>query len=226
MYTNNKKNDSINDTQLSLQGLKPVLKKQSNVTQSLLTCSEPSVFYSIDSTPNVWSESGGSSAITSGLCSSRSSFSSVCSGKSTGSIGVHFNPEIIEIEYQPEYPVSLESYYQEQEEEEEDTLWPLLLQASESLKSSTYTRISSLFSKNLYFYTAQQKHKTHSSNNSLQLFILLISMMKSVVSLTTTWVIYQSLSPLSSWLSVTAKPVDNTAGQSSKQSKKARLTIL
>ncbi|KAI8085643.1 hypothetical protein BDF21DRAFT_415694 [Thamnidium elegans] len=257
MYTNSNKKKNNYDTQSPLQGLKPVLKKQSNVTQSLPSYSEPSIlFYSIDTTTtttftstttaSVWSEYGDSSVTTSGLCSSRSSFSSVCSKSSNHSIGVHFNPEIIEIEYQPEYPVSLESspqsfaYYQEQEEEEEDTLWPLLIQASESLKASTYTRISSLFSKCLYFYTQQQQKHHHSSssssptryssssnnNNSLQLFILMVSMMKSVVSLTTTWLLYQSLSPLSSWLSVTAKPtVSNAAGQSSKQSRKARLIL-
>lgn len=257
MYTNNDKKRTKYDTQSSLQGLKPVLKKQSNVTQSLPTYSEPSsLFYDSIETASVWSEFG-SSATTSGLCSSRSSFSSVCSSKSNHSIGVHFNPEIIEIEYQPEYPVSLESassssfphsyYDSEDDEDETDDLWPLLLQASESLKSSTYTRISTLFSKCLYFYTQQKKHSTSSSsssnittttsslptkyksNNSLQIFILIASMMKSMVSLTTTWVLYQSLSPLSSWLSVTANKttVSNTAGQSSKQqSRKARLIIL
>lgn len=216
MYTNNKKNNCIHDTQSSLQGLKPVLKKQSNVTQLLPTCSD-SLAYAFDPTSSGVSEFG--SPITSGLCSTRSSFSSVCSAKSNTSVGVHFNPEIIEIEYQPEYPVSLDSYYH-QEEEEEDTLWPLLLQASDSLKSSTYTRISSVFSKCLYL---MQQKKPH-SNHSLHMFILMVSMMKSVVSLTTTWVLYQSLSPLSSWLA--PKPLDNTAGQSSKQSKKHRLIIL
>ncbi|GAA5816952.1 hypothetical protein MFLAVUS_010487 [Mucor flavus] len=253
MYTNSSNEKKNNyDTQSPLQGLKPVLKKQSNVTQSLPSYSEHSIlFYAIDTststtftttTASVWSEYADSSVTTSALCSSRSSFSSVSSKSSNHSIGVHFNPEIIEIEYQPEYPVSLESspqsfaYYQEQEEDEEDTLWPLLIQASESLKASTYTRISSLFSKCLYLYTQQQQKHHHSSSSSsptryassssLQLFILMVSMMKSVVSLTTTWLLYQSLSPLSSWLSVTAKPtVSNTAGQSSKQSNKARLIL-
>ncbi|KAG2209506.1 hypothetical protein INT47_008350 [Mucor saturninus] len=232
MYTNNKKNNCYG-TQSSLQGLKPVLKKQSNVTQSLPTCSDSLNIYDFDPTYTV-SEFGytsSSSSITSGLCSTRSSFSSVSSSKSTASsssVGVHFNPEIIEIEYQPEYPVSLKSYYQhhggvhddDDDDDEDDTLWPLLLQASESLKSSTYTRISSVFSKGLYLVGQKKTHPNH----SLHLVILMASMMKSVVSLTTTWVLYQSLSPLSSWLA--PKPLDTTAGQSPKQSKKARLIIL
>lgn len=224
MYTNNKKNNCY-DTQSSLQGLKPVLKKQSNVTQSLPTCSD-TLIYAFDPA-STGSEYGAPSTITSGLCSTRSSFSSVSSSKSTTSVGVHFNPEIIEIEYQPEYPVSLNSYYHQEEDEddEDDTLWPLLLQASESLKSSTYTRISSVFSKGLYLVGEK---KAHPNKDSIHLVILMASMMKSVVSLTTTWVLYQSLSPLSSWLAPTPKPLDNTtaAGQSPKQSKKARLIIL
>lgn len=271
MYTNSNQSiekSRINATQSSLQGLKPVLKKQSNVTQLLPSCSDSSViFYSIDSTTTTttatyeynsatWSEFGGSSATTSGLCSSRSSFSSVSSSKSTNSIGVHFNPEIIEIEYQPEYPVSLESSplscvphssepYTDcgYDEDEDDVLWSLLVDVGESLKSSTYTRISTLFSNCLFFYNTHQELKKHSSpqihkypstttsnNDPAQLFLLIVSMMKSVVSLTTTWVLYQSLSPLSSLLSVAtsaSKPVKNTAGQSStKQSKKTRLIIL
>ncbi|CAO3622918.1 unnamed protein product [Mucor hiemalis] len=264
LYTNSNQNiekSRINATQSSLQGLKPVLKNR-------VTCSDSSlIFYSIDSTTTTtkatyeynsatWSEFGGSSATTSGLCSSRSSFSSVSSSKSTNSIGVHFNPEIIEIEYQPEYPVSLESSplscvphssepYTDcgYDEDEDDVLWSLLVDVGESLKSSTYTRISTLFSNCLFFYNTHQELKKHSSqqihkypstttsnNDPAQLFLLMVSMMKSVVSLTTTWVLYQSLSPLSSLLSVAtsaSKPVKNTAGQSStKQSKKTRLIIL
>lgn len=268
LYTNSNQNiekSRVNATQSPLQGLKPVLKKQSNVTQLLPSCSDSSViFYSIESTTTVtttttfeyssasWSDFGGSSATTSGLCSSRSSFSSVSSGKSTNSIGVHFNPEIIEIEYQPEYPVSLESsplscvphaseLYTDYgyDEDEDDVLWSLLQQFGESLKSSTYTRISTLFSNLLFFYNTHQELKKHASspqtkkypsNDPAQLFLIMTSMMKSVFSLTTTWLLYQSLSPLSSLLSVAttaSKPVKNTAGQSStKQPKKTRPIIL
>lgn len=199
------------------QTIKPVLKKQSNVAQLLLpSCSDP--IYSYFDTP-CWSTP------TSGFSSSRGSFSSV---SSKSSAGVHFNPEIIEIEYQPEYPVCLQQQEPrfmniEQDDEEDDALWSLLVQASLSLKSSSYTRIAS-FSK--YLFYKQQKTSTttalyppSSNQNSLQLVILLVSTMKSVVSLTTTWLLYQSLSPLS-WL--TRK--SSTAGQSKQQ--KGHLIIL
>jgi hypothetical protein len=101
------------------------------------------------------------------------------SNRSSFSSAVHFNPEIIEIEYQPEYPVCIEHY-----EEEEDALWSLLLQTSLKLSKQ----------KALY---------------PPQLILLFISMMKSVVSLTTTWLLYHSLSSLS-WLTKKS----NTAGQS------------
>jgi hypothetical protein len=260
------------------QGLKPVLKKNKSVTQQLKipqkqhmlsTCSDDAsllLFYStivtdIQQQQHDFLSSGGSSVTTSASSSTRSSFSSVSSSSSGGTskIGVHFNPEIIEIEYQPEYPVSLESsssscpttdygFRSEEEYDEEaqddDAIWSLLVGAS---KSFSYTQISFLFSKCLSLYQQQQNtsknhqhyHKKHyiptkyhnQQNNkyhSAQLFYLMISMMK----LTTTWILYQSLVPLSSWLSLT-KPSsgsasdNNTAGQSkTSTTKKARLIIL
>jgi hypothetical protein len=183
------------------QALKPVLKKSSNVTQLLLpSCSDP--IYSYFDTPS-WSNP------TSGFTSSRSSFSSVSSKSSTG---VHFNPEIIEIEYQPEYPVCLQTTI-EVDDEEDDALWSLLVQASLSLKSSTYTRLA-FISKCLFYHQQKASSTTAlypplSNQTSLQLVILLVSMMKSI----TTWALYQSLSPLS-WLTKKSNNNNNAAGQS------------
>lgn len=228
------------DIACSLQGLKPVLKKQSNVTQP--TCSDPMYYF------DPWS--GSTTPSTSTSRSGRSSFSSISSSKSN--IGVHFNPEIIEIEYQPEYPVSLETsshssprfnrdYYSVAEEDEElnddddgdiEALWSLLVQASLSLKSSTYTRLS-FIAKCISYHNHQKQHNQHSNHQSLyqattssssknmQIIILLVSMMKSMVSMTTTWLLWQSLSPLT-WIAKRASSKSSSsshvaAGQSKQQ---------
>ncbi|CAO0792091.1 unnamed protein product [Mucor circinelloides] len=230
------------DITCSLQGLKPVLKKQSNVTQP--TCSDSMYYF------DPWS--GSTTPSTSASRSGRSSFSSVSSSKSNN-IGVHFNPEIIEIEYQPEYPVSLETsshssprfnydYYSVAEEDGElsdddddgdiEALWSLLVQASLSLKSSTYTRLS-FIAKCISYHNHQKQHNQHpnhqslyqatasSSSKNIQILILLVSMMKSMVSMTTTWLLWQSLSPLT-WIAKRASSKSSssshvTAGQSKQQ---------
>lgn len=228
------------DIACSLQGLKPVLKKQSNVTQP--TCSDPMYYF------DPWS--GSTTPSTNTSRSGRSSFSSISSSKSN--IGVHFNPEIIEIEYQPEYPVSLETsshssprfnhdYYSVAEEDEDsnddddgdiEALWSLLVQASLSLKSSTYTRLS-FIAKCISYHNHQKQHNQHSNHQSLyqattssssknmQIIILLVSMMKSMVSMTTTWLLWQSLSPLT-WIAKRASSKSSSsshvaAGQSKQQ---------
>ncbi|KAI8638386.1 hypothetical protein BD408DRAFT_446828 [Parasitella parasitica] len=210
----------------SLQGLKPVLKKQSNVTQP--TCSDP--MYYFDS----WSGSTTPSTCTSR--SGRSSFSSISSSKSN-SIGVHFNPEIIEIEYQPEYPVSLETSTQpclrgysvveedddDNEEDDMEALWSLLVQASVSLKSSTYTRLGFISKYISYHHHHQQNQHsnqqslypaTTASSKNIQILILLVSMMKSMVSMTTTWLLWQSLSPLT-WIAKKASSSSSSSASSS-----------
>jgi hypothetical protein len=256
LYTPHQSAQAASDIACSLQRLKPVLKKQGNVTQP--TCSDP--MYYFDS----WS--GSTTPSTSISRSGRSSFSSISSSKSNN-IGVHFNPEIIEIEYQPEYPVSLETsthssprfslqeYPVAEEEDEEDdieALWSLLVQASLSLKSSTYTRLGFISKCISYHHNHQQQQQqqqqqqnqhlnhhslysaTTASSKNIQIIILLISMMKSMVSMTTTWLLWRTLSPLT-WIAKRASPSSSTttttitttnvaAGQS-KQHKKKHISL-
>ncbi|KAI9473962.1 MAG: hypothetical protein EXX96DRAFT_580023 [Benjaminiella poitrasii] len=144
--------------------LKPVLKKynSSNVTQTLPTYSETTT-----SSTTVTSRSN--------------SFSSISSKSSS----VHFNPEIIEIEYQPEYPVSSYIDY-----DDDDIVWTSLVQqAGISLKS----------------FIRQGKQPS-----SLRFVTLLASMMKSVVSLSTTWILYQCLSWLTKQKALTSKSCNHT----------------
>ncbi|KAI8982087.1 hypothetical protein BDF20DRAFT_450163 [Mycotypha africana] len=253
-------------TTTSLQSLKPVLKKHSNVTQMLPTYSEsifsyfdsPQVLltsseyscYSIAHSPILLSDYNNQtrSSISSISSSDNSSITSISSNSvsTTNKPGVHFNPEIIEIEYQPEHPVSLERsslisariyqdkynclsdgddcYVQEEAEEEDDDdddeLWSLIAEAGASIKlSTTYTRLAFLV-QYLFSYhhhrphnnktskkcskVQQQQHQVKSvaaatTTTNVSIVPLFISMMKSVVSLTTTWLLYQSLSPLT-WL--------------------------
>ncbi|KAI9250608.1 hypothetical protein BY458DRAFT_536268 [Sporodiniella umbellata] len=95
-----------------LEGIKPVLKKNTTFVppRRLPTCS--------DEKNESCAESDSSY-----VSSRNNSFSSV---STTGTkLGVHFNPEIIEIEYQPERPIV--HIPDKEEEEEEDKLWPSLI---------------------------------------------------------------------------------------------------
>ncbi|OBZ83468.1 hypothetical protein A0J61_08484 [Choanephora cucurbitarum] len=139
-----------------LQGLKPVLKKHCNVAQILPNCSDPILSYfdsSVLYTHTPISQSSRSSSF--------SSFSS------KSSVGVHFNPEIIEIEYQPEYPVASRLMEEEEDYDLVDFFWSLLIQAILSMKSR------------LMFCRPYS----------------VIMMTKSVLA--TTWFLYQNLLPIS-----------------------------
>ncbi|KAI7907848.1 uncharacterized protein BX663DRAFT_492200 [Cokeromyces recurvatus] len=160
--------------------LKPVLKKynSSNVTQNIPTYSDNNVM----------------------IASRTNSFSSISSKSSS----VHFNPEIIEIEYQPEYPVSS---IIDNDKNNNDMIWSsLLLQTSISLKS--FPRFISISKQQITTMTKKRKQLLHPS--SLQFVALLASTMKSVISLSTTWLLFQCLS----WLTK-QKNITTTAGQSS-----------
>lgn len=120
----------------SLQVLKPVLKSKSNVTQAVL------VLPSYSDPEEVEVEE---------CYHSTRSYSRNASFSSSSSSSVHFNPEIIEIEYQPEYPVSFNHY---QEQEEDDILWSLVIQFIASLNhqfSSLFIFKYLLFYQNLLF---------------------------------------------------------------------------
>ncbi|KAG1444575.1 hypothetical protein G6F56_010246 [Rhizopus delemar] len=95
-----------------LQGIKPVLKKNTTPVQHvrLPICSDEKMQYYTSSSDSSY------------VSSRNNSFSSV---STSSKVGVHFNPEIIEIEYQPENPISTTP--QLEEEDECDELWSSLL---------------------------------------------------------------------------------------------------
>ncbi|KAI8348644.1 hypothetical protein BD560DRAFT_439335 [Blakeslea trispora] len=202
MYTNHSNEFNNQHCTSVLQGLKPVLKKHCNVAQILPNCSDPILSYFDSSVLYTYTPT---------LSTGRSSFSSIASSNSSNmsvnhhksSVGVHFNPEIIEIEYQPEYPVA--SSLRDLEETEDDDLveffWSLFLQTVVSIKSSFYARLGFL-TRIIFYHHHKSKHQ--SSSHHLHLAVLFTSMLKSFLSLTTTWLLYQSLLPIS-W--ITKKPI-------------------
>ncbi|CAO3668461.1 unnamed protein product [Rhizopus stolonifer] len=108
---------TITQTQISrppnpLYGVKPVLKKQYPFVQPCLEDIWSLRYHSTSTSLTSSRSSSFSSISTSSTNSSTSNGSSSNSSSSSSTIktGVHFNPEIIEIEYQPEYPVSPTSF--------------------------------------------------------------------------------------------------------------------
>lgn len=165
--TNHETQTHATSTRSCIQGIKPVLKKHIPVQQHspLPTCSDDMLMIDYDYYYH-YSSSTTSSHNTSLVSSRNNSFSSISTNATTATTHkmVYFNPEIIEIEYQPEYPVSITpTLFPFIEEEQEDELWSSLL---------------------IY---VQRNHST------INLFILLL---KSFVSITTTWLLYQRLSRL------------------------------
>ncbi|CEG66305.1 hypothetical protein RMATCC62417_02908 [Rhizopus microsporus] len=160
IYTNETQTYSVPASD-HLQGIKPVLKKHSTMIvqpTALPTCSDDTMLELFDYYSSSFTTTRNNSF------SSISSSSTATSTSHSTKVGVSFNPEIIEIEYQPEYPVSPLLQSEDEEEsnkEEEDDVWSSLL---------------------LY---VQRNH------SAVNIFILLF---KSFVSITTTWLLYQRLS--------------------------------
>lgn len=130
--------------QTSLQVLKPVLKSKSNVTQIVAPSYSDShllVVAAAATTTTTTEEKEEECYYSTRTYTRNSSFSSTSSSSS-----VHFNPEVIEIEYQPEYPVSYNHY---QEQEEDDILWSFVIQFIASLN---YLFSSLFIFKYLVFY--------------------------------------------------------------------------
>ncbi|KAI8095067.1 uncharacterized protein B0P05DRAFT_524569 [Gilbertella persicaria] len=225
MYTNScNEMEKLHYYSSALQGLKPVLKKHCNVTQIVPNCSDPILSY-FDSfvlndihTPMLYSSRSSRFSSFSSIASSSSNSSVNLNHKS--SVGVHFNPEIIEIEYQPEYPVSSSPHLQDklrfmEDDEEDDTIdlfWTFLVQTALSIKSSASVRLKFL-ARFIFYHNHKRKSQLH-YHPHLHLIVLLASMFKSVVSLTTTWLLYQSLLPIS-W--ILKKSISSPAGQQQKR---------
>jgi hypothetical protein len=208
MYTSSSKNcnQSLNctpSTASSPQGLKPVLKKR-NVTLPALSdmnnknATVPRNSYSHP----LYSKSNTKS-----------------SNPNNNLHRVRFNPEIIEIQYQPHHPITALEHQDDFDDDDYemddiDEIWASIVNATLTLKSDTLTQIKSVVK-----YLQPTKKRTsnfellhHRTDESFQIVILLLSMAKSVFSLTTTWILYQSLAPFS-WI---AKPMfqpKHTAGQ-------------
>jgi hypothetical protein len=200
---------NVKNFSTTLQGLKPILKKKGNVTQSMPACSDRNVKYAWDY-PS-WSK--------------YTSQSGTIPRKDIGV--VRFHPEILEIQYQPDYPVCSPVFPLENDDQDiNEELWVFFIQVTLGIKQSAisqilffthYIQVPRLFpqlkneeSKELI------RHQDHVG--SLELFILLVSVFKSVFSLTTTWIIYQSLTPFS-WITkplFQSKNAPTTAGQYNK----------
>lgn len=114
IYTNTKTQVYVPTSHL--EGVKPVLKRQN----TSIVQHSPLPTYSDD----LFMVDYHSSNNTTLVSSRNNSFSSI-STTTTNQKAVYFNPEIIEIEYQPEYPVTPTSF--PLMEEHEDIVWlPLL----------------------------------------------------------------------------------------------------
>lgn len=125
IYTNETQTYSVPASD-HLQGIKPVLKKHSTMIvqpTALPTCSDDTMLELFDYYSSSFTTTRNNSF------SSISSSSTATSTSHSTKVGVSFNPEIIEIEYQPEYPVSplLQSEDEEESNKEEDDVWSSLL---------------------------------------------------------------------------------------------------
>lgn len=137
-------------------------------------------------------------------------------------LGVHFNPEIIEIEYQPEYPVSTTESFSaavgyESEEEEDDAIGSLIVQIKNHLglqipNIRSYLELPPTQSKEKgRAMTVRDESKVAATSEPEALICLVASVIKTFVSFTATWLLWKSLSPLS-WLYQYKNGI--TAGQS------------
>ncbi|KAI9278043.1 hypothetical protein BY458DRAFT_503624 [Sporodiniella umbellata] len=123
----------------SHRGIKPVLKKQYSAVPPY---SDDIRFLKYHSSTN-----------TSFSTSRSSSFSSISTSASSSStkVGVHFNPEITKIEYQPEYPVSPTSF---PFSDDDPSIILLLLSL---IKTLTYSTLWSFYQR--YSYSFREKKK-------------------------------------------------------------------
>ncbi|KAI8880814.1 hypothetical protein K501DRAFT_335149 [Backusella circina FSU 941] len=220
MYTSSSKkcNQSsyCTPSMASPQGLKPVLKKR-NVTLPALSDSNnknataPRISYSQP------------------LYSKSNTKSGNPTTKNKQLHKVRFNPEIIEIQYQPHHPISSSEYQDyndfdfdddDYEMDDIDEIWASIVNATLTLKSDTISKIKSFMNYLPTTSTSSPKKKMpsnlkllhHRTDASFQIAILLLSMAKSVFSLTTTWILYQSLAPFSWFVKPMFQP-KHTAGQ-------------
>ncbi|KAF7727625.1 hypothetical protein EC973_007283 [Apophysomyces ossiformis] len=121
--------------------------------------------------------------------------------------GVRFNPEVVQFNYYPESPVQesislgnnelgswLEDAYDE--ELEDETLWALLVDVSQFIKKSSRTYLDRVVQR-LEPNQARSKDTLQLQiGNTLDVLTVLMATVRTVASLTATWLMYQSLAPI------------------------------
>ncbi|KAL0089594.1 hypothetical protein F4703DRAFT_1841818 [Phycomyces blakesleeanus] len=146
--------------------------------------------------------------------------------KARSESSVRFNPEVKQMEYIPESPVlqafdskttktnhkeEKEEEYgdifwahntiideqdnedNEDEEDEDDLLWDLLVQMGGYLRSSARGYLSSVMQP---FKPKKRVPISSTLQSTLQMITIVMSVLQSIASLTTTWLMYQSLAPV------------------------------
>ncbi|KAF7721533.1 hypothetical protein EC973_004531 [Apophysomyces ossiformis] len=197
LYTQDAPVTNMNTPQhLQQKGLKPVLKKGTDLHQFSSPVPSDVIFEQDHYRP--WSK-----------CTSEPDT------HTSNNITVRFSPEIVQFEYLPESPVhqpfpindepvdhwhlSLED--DADDEDEDGAFWDLIVELGNYIKEEGQSYLSRYLQQPKIPKLASKEllHRPSRPESPLDIFVILVTMMKSMASFTAAWLIYQSLLPFS-WI--------------------------